>query len=104
YAHFRQPPNHAFQLPAFAGFDPDQFLVPNRVRRANKNFGPALGLAWSPSHLSGLWGRLFGDGKTVWRGGYQISYDTFFANHLYFMSPDSPIATNTVPTRLNPAP
>src|SRR5262249_46169986 len=27
---------------------------------------------------SGLLARLFGDGKTVWRGGYQISYDVLF--------------------------
>src|SRR5262249_19555984 len=32
------------------------------------------GLAWSPSISSGWLGKLFGDHKTVWRGGYQISY------------------------------
>ena len=61
--------------PAFSGFDPAQFLVRQTVNRDNKDFGPAFGLAWSPTARSGLIGRLFGDGKTVWRGGYQVSYD-----------------------------
>ncbi len=65
--------------PAFSGFDPAQFLVRHEVKPDNEDFGPAFGLAWSP-HAggpgSGWLGRLFGDGQTVWRGGYQISYDS----------------------------
>jgi outer membrane receptor protein involved in Fe transport len=74
YENFGQPAN-ALRYPAFAGFDPDNFLKPNRVDPDNEDFGPAFGLAWSPSFRSGWPGKLFGENKTVWRGGYQISYD-----------------------------
>jgi hypothetical protein len=36
---------------------------------------------------------IFGEGKTVWRAGYQISYDAFFTQMLNFIVGDSP---NTV--------
>jgi outer membrane receptor protein involved in Fe transport len=76
YENFGQPAN-TLRFPAFAGFDPDDFLKPNRVNTDNNNFGPAFGLAWSPSFRSGWLSKLFGEDKTVWRGGYQISYDAF---------------------------
>lgn len=81
YENFGQPAN-SLPYPAFAGFDPAQFLVRNEVHRDNLDYGPAFGLAWSPSARSGWLGRLFGSGKTVWRGGYQISYDTLFTQLL----------------------
>ena len=59
------------RFPAFAGFDPDDFLKPNRVNTDNNNFGPAFGLAWSPSFRSGWLHKLFGEDKTVWRGGFK---------------------------------
>jgi hypothetical protein len=76
YENFGQPAN-ALPYPAFSGFDPEKFHVPNRVNTDNNNFGPAFGLAWSPSFGSGLLRSLFGENKTVWRGGFQISYDAF---------------------------
>jgi len=66
------------RYPAFAGFDPDRFFAPNKVNPDNTNFGPAFGLAWSPSFSSGWLGKLFGDRRTVWRGGYQISYEALY--------------------------
>jgi hypothetical protein len=78
YENFGQYAN-TLRYPAFPGFDPSQFLIRHEVNPDNKDFGPAFGLAWSPrmggSHSSWL-ERLVGDGKTVWRGGYQISYDS----------------------------
>jgi outer membrane receptor protein involved in Fe transport len=68
YENFGQYAN-TLPYPAFSGFDPSQFLVRHEVAADNKDFGPAFGLAWSPSAPSGLFGRLFGDGKTVWRAG-----------------------------------
>jgi len=68
----------AVRYPAFAGFDPALFLVPNKVNRDDNNFGPAFGLAWSPSSRAPLLSRLLGDHKIVLRGGYQVSYDAFF--------------------------
>ena len=38
------------------------------------NPAPHLGLAWNPSFQQGWLGRVFGDRKTVFRGGYSISY------------------------------
>ncbi|MEK6325635.1 MAG: carboxypeptidase regulatory-like domain-containing protein [Acidobacteriota bacterium] len=39
------------------------------------NFGPRLAVAWNPSFKSGFMGKLFGDRKSVLRGGYGLSYD-----------------------------
>jgi hypothetical protein len=90
YENFGQPANSAFDFPAFAGFDPAQFLVPNKVNPDNNNFEPSVGFAWTPSFKSGPFGFLFGEGKTVWRGGYQVSYDTFFNNLLSNIAADTP--------------
>ena len=75
YENFGQPAN-SVPFAAFPGFDPAQFLVPHKVQPDNNDFGPSFGLAWSPASHSGLLGRLFGEGKTVWRGGFQVSYDS----------------------------
>jgi hypothetical protein len=99
YEHPGQPAN-SLLYPAFAGFDPSQFLVRHEVHSDNKDFGPAFGLAWSPSAHAGLLRRLFGDGKTVWRGGYQISYDAFFTQVMSSAAISTP---NAISTRV-PAP
>ncbi|MBI1745513.1 MAG: TonB-dependent receptor [Acidobacteria bacterium] len=105
YENFGQPAN-IFPYPAFAGFDPARFLAPNKVNQDNNNFGPSFGLAWSPSYKDGLMGKLFGDGKMVWRGGYQITYDSLFNNLLSNLAADSPNTINTVvtgdPAQVNP--
>jgi hypothetical protein len=95
YENFGQFAN-ALPYPAFPGFDPAQFLVRHEVNRDDKDFGPAFGLAWSPASRSGWLGKLFGDGKTVWRGGYQISYDSL-PTQLIFLGPatTTPNAINT---------
>ncbi len=90
YENFGQPANNAFQFPAFAGFDPAAFLVPNKVKKDNNNFGPIVGFAYSPSFKSGFLGTLFGEKKSSIRGGYQVSYDTFFNNLLSNIAADSP--------------
>lgn len=40
-----------------------------------KDFSPRLAIAWAPRYKSGLFGSLFGDGKTSIRGGYSMVYD-----------------------------
>ncbi|MGH9907979.1 MAG: carboxypeptidase regulatory-like domain-containing protein, partial [Pyrinomonadaceae bacterium] len=82
YENFGQPANSAFKFPAFAGFDPAAFNVPNKVNPDNNNFGPVVGFAYSPNFKAGPFGWLFGEDRSVIRGGYQVSYDTFFNNLL----------------------
>jgi hypothetical protein len=43
--------------------------------RDENNFAPSLGFAWTPQFKDGLLGRMLGEGKTVLRGGYSISYN-----------------------------
>src|SRR5207302_4514004 len=81
--------------PGFAGFDSAELLTRKQVYQDNRDFGPAFGLAWSPSMRSGWLRKLFGEGKTVWRGGYQISYDAPFTQ-LIFLGP-----ATTTPNALN---
>lgn len=59
---------------------------PGSFSRADKNnFGPTVSFAWSPQ-FDGMLGKLFpGDGKTVLRGGYRISYN----NNEYVRTPDN---------------
>jgi len=90
YENFGQPANNAFRFPAFAGFDPAKFLVPNKVNPDNNNFGPIVGLAYAPHERSGPLGWLLGNGKGVIRAGYQVSYDTFFNNLLSNIAADAP--------------
>jgi hypothetical protein len=100
YENFGQPVN-ALRFPAFSGFDPNDFFKPNRVNTDNNNFGPAFGLAWSPAFRSGWLHKLFGEDKTVWRGGYQISHDAFFTQMISLaLASQSPNAISTVSTGL----
>ena len=88
--------------PAFSGFDPALFLVRNEVNRDDNNFGPAFGFAWSPALRSGWLGKLFGDAKTVWRGGYQISYDATFTQIISLnLASSTPNAISTAFTDQN---
>jgi outer membrane receptor protein involved in Fe transport len=98
YENFGQVAN-TLRYPAFAGFDPANFLVPNHVNTDNKDFGPAFGLAWSPVFRPGWLRSLFGEDKTVWRGGYQISYDAPFTEELsLLLATSTPNAISTTTT------
>lgn len=48
---------------------------PNFYPWDTKNFAPRVAVAWNPHSGRGIKGRIFGDGKTVIRGGYSIVYD-----------------------------
>jgi hypothetical protein len=64
-------------------FNPDIAYIPIKevssqdgVFRINrKNFSPRFSAAWEPSFKSGFLGKLFGDHRTVIRGGYALLYD-----------------------------
>jgi hypothetical protein len=53
-------------------------MVPGPVKADRNNWAPRAGFAYSPHGTS----RLFGDGKTVLRGGFGMSYDFLFYNLL----------------------
>ena len=102
YENFGQVAN-ALRFPAFSGFDPEKFWVPNKVDTDNTDFGPAFGLAWSPTFRSGWPRKLFGGNKTVWRGGYQISYDAPYTGMLSLLlgaaTPNATSVAKTAPIR-----
>jgi hypothetical protein len=68
----------------FGATDPQSLgaIVPGPVKKDTNNFAPAFGFAYSPRVEGGLFGKLFGGGKTSFRGGYRISYDILFYNIL----------------------
>lgn len=94
YENFGQPAN-IFTFPAFSGNDPTNFAVPSKVRSPNNNFGPSLGFAWNPQSGPLAW--LGGAGKTVVRGGYQLTYDTFFNNLLSNIAAGAPNNPSNIP-------
>jgi outer membrane receptor protein involved in Fe transport len=47
-----------------------------RTPQDTNNFGPVVGFAWTPH----IWQGLFGQEKTVIRGGFRIAYDPAFYN------------------------
>jgi hypothetical protein len=68
----------------FGATDPQSLgaLVPGPVKKDTNNFAPAFGFAYSPKVENGFFGKLFGGGKTSFRGGYRVSYDILFYNIL----------------------
>ncbi len=56
--------------------------VPGPTKTDRNNWAPRFGFAYSPSATSGLLGKLFGNGQTVIRGGYGMTYDVLFFNIL----------------------
>ena len=78
--------------------DPDPsrraFSISGPVERDTNNFAPAIGFAYSPRPEEGSFLRtLFGDGRSVIRGGYRISYDLLFFNILIVNAGNFPFTT-----------
>lgn len=80
-------PFNVIRFPAFAGFDAPLDTVV-RQERDDNNFAPRFSFAYTPRFAR--W--LFGEEKTVIRGGYGISYDVFFNNILDNTAASSPNA------------
>jgi hypothetical protein len=70
-------PSNVLEFPAFAGFD-QPFDAVAKQKADNNNFAPRFSFAYTP-HIAG-W--LFGEDKTVIRGGFGVGYDLFFNNIL----------------------
>src|SRR6185503_11371656 len=63
-------------------FNPDLAYIPiNETGRGGvfdinrKDFSPRVSIAWQPSFKDGFLGKVFGERKTVIRGGYALTYD-----------------------------
>ena len=59
------------------------------VQNDRNNFGPRLGIAYTPRFLPGL----FGNGKTVFRAGFGTFYDVLFSNILANNAASTPNVT-----------
>jgi len=70
--------NPAIVGPSAITLTPVNAFMPSsgQLHNSLKDFAPFVGMAWSPKILP----RLFGDGKTVIRTGFRLSYDDVFAN------------------------
>lgn len=88
YENFGTPVN-TFSVAAFTDYDPANFAAPHKVQGDNNNFAPTVGFAWNPKG-SRLLDRMMGGSKMVWRGGFQVSYDTWFNNLLSNIAGSSP--------------
>jgi hypothetical protein len=106
YENFGQPVN-SVETAAFTGLfnvDPvtrlGPYALPNEADEDNNNFAPTVGFAWSPAFEGGIGGAIFGNRKSVVRGGYQVTYDSFFNNIASNAASSSPnvIGTTTVST------
>jgi hypothetical protein len=51
------------------------------------NFGPNIGFAWTPRIMKGI----FGEGKTVIRGGYRVAYDPSYYNIFLNVATSAPV-------------
>ncbi len=66
----------------------DTLLTRHEVKSDKNNFAPRFGFAYTPSFLKSI----FGEQKTVIRGGYGIYYDAFFTNISNNVAASSPNA------------
>jgi len=90
--------NATIPLGFFGDPDPARraFSIPGPVQRDNNNFAPSFGFAYSPRPAEGSFLRsIFGDGTTVIRGGYRISYDLLFYNILVVNAGNFPFTAVT---------
>jgi len=96
YENFGQPAN-IFKSPAFTGYSDADATTTAKVNQDNNNFGPSVGFAYNP-HLRD---HGFLGGSLVVRGGYQVTYDTFYNNLLSNMTAASPNALANTPAPSN---
>jgi outer membrane receptor protein involved in Fe transport len=82
-------PENAFTVAGFTNYDAINFAAPHKVPGYKMNFGPSVGFAWNPKG-EGWFSRAMGGEKMVWRGGFQVSYDSAFNNLLSNIAGSSP--------------
>jgi outer membrane receptor protein involved in Fe transport len=89
--------------PATALFNPSLPLSVRtypRISADKNNIAPRLGFAYTPN----FWKGLFGDNRTVIRGGFSLAYDAAFYNILLNIVGGAPVAASlTIPAANLPA-
>jgi outer membrane receptor protein involved in Fe transport len=68
-----------------------------RTPQDTNNFGPVIGFAWTPH----IWQSLFGQEKTVIRGGFRIAYDPAFYNIFLNIATAAPVVNAATLTAAN---
>jgi hypothetical protein len=112
YEYFGLPMNVTLN-PVFTGLfnvDPvtgDSALFrPSKVLADKNNFGPTVGLAYSPAVDSGFLKSILGNRKSVFRMGYAMGYDSYFNNITSNIVAGSPASvsgsTTSAPTAATP--
>ena len=77
----------------------------NEPTSQKHNFGPRLGIAYSPDYKSGILHTLFGDeGKSSIRAGFAMAYDVIFDNIYILSNPPEAQQTIDVPSLTNQTP
>ena len=79
--------------------------VPRDTKPDKNNWAPRFGFAYSPSASGGLLGKMFGQGESVFRGGFGMGYDVLFYNILSVNASNYPrvvTSTTTNPVDLFP--
>jgi Carboxypeptidase regulatory-like domain len=69
--------------------------VPLPAKADKNNWAPRFGFAYSPSPAGGLMGKLFGEGQSVFRGGFGVTYDVLFYNILTVNQNNYPRVVNS---------
>jgi hypothetical protein len=101
YEYYGSPEN-TFNVSAFTNYDPVNFAAPHKVNGYKNNWGPSVGFAWNPKG-QGFFNRMLGGEKMVWRGGFQISYDSAFNNLLSNIAGSSPNTLGGIITSVSSA-
>ena len=86
YEYFQQAVNQLHNLDVARESDPataiwnstlsQDVTTVHAIKKDMNNWGPNVGFAWTPK----IWTRLFGENKTVIRGGFRVTYDPSFYN------------------------
>src|ERR1700730_258559 len=85
--HDRTVKNQAGASPLWNPALPSSVTTFPTIPAPKNSWGPSVGFAWTP----GGFGRLLGNGKTVIRGGYRLSYDPPFYNIYLNIASAAPI-------------
>lgn len=70
---------------------------PGYYKPSYDNFGPRIGLAYSPDKTEGILGKLFGNRQTSIRAGFGIDYDNNLIGQGFELDETSFLFSNTVP-------